>query len=240
MHPASIGRRPWATAAIMGLMLLSLAGCTSARLPPVRAAASSSDRWSHQVTATAAGTARPPVGTTGSTACEEVPVVEHRHLLSLRDVWGSDNGGIATTELDLTECSAEPFAADGAGFVCRLPFPWLTGAELAARLHGLGALAERKARLVSPTGDEVTETVVAFPDPSAAGSQALTDQARDCGGGEVRVGQAPVRWSSDNDSSLAVATVGSSTVAVQFAGHRPSRAWAARVVGLAISKAATG
>lgn len=118
--------------------------------------------------------------------CRPTPVGARADLLSLKDVWGSDNGGHATTVLDLRGCTGDAFSSTS--FVCRLPFPWLSAADAPSQLAAMGAVRAAESRLVSPEGADVTETVIEFAPGARPGLTALRQQAAECGGTSDRRG----------------------------------------------------
>lgn len=204
------------TAATALLLIASATACTST---PGRAAEPAE-------TTRASGSASvPDVGSVdGSdlTRCRAVATGNRADVLDLSDVWASDNGGHATSVLDLRACAGA--AGTAANFVCRLDFPWLTAADTATGLAALEAERVTFARLVSPSGAELSETLVEFAPGTTLGIAALRRQAVACGGRSDRRGYELALWSAaDGEPTWALRTSGSIAVAVTYTGSGLSR-----------------
>jgi len=211
-------------------------------LAGVAVAACTSTPGRATTTRTSARTSVPNAGTVGGpdlTHCQAVAAANRpdgAEVLGLRDVWGSDNGGHATTVLDLRTCSDT--ARNTASFLCRLEFPWLTAADTATGLAALQAQRVTVARLVSPNGAEVTETLVEFAPDARRGMAALRSQAVACGGRPDGRGNQLAMWSAaDGQPTWVVRTSGPIALAVTYTDSGLSRRQQQTVMDRAWAKA---
>lgn len=197
----------WVAALLAGFGATACTSSPTAPVRPIRSLSGSPAPSSRGVGG--AGDAEPA-------ACRPVPTGDQPDLLTLRDVWHSDNGGRATTVTDLRPCAGASF--DATDFVCRLPFPWLSTANTASQLSALGADQVRVSRLVGPTGVDVTETLVTFGVAARAGTDALKRQAAACGGTTTERGSGEVIEGGAGEMTWAVRVSASSALAMTFEG----------------------
>lgn len=221
VHAATVGQRSasrlrkWLAVAFLVACLSGVSACTASGESPAVPTSSSSSSL-------APGPDGPaPVGGLEQAACRPTAISDPRGLLTLTEVWGSDNGARTATRLDLSRCHGVAFSA--AAFVCRLPFPWLSAADAAGQLAAIGAEQVRVSRLVAPGGPEVTETVVTFTTGARPGAAALRRQALECGATLARRGADTTAWYHRGGTTLAVRTSGTLAVAVEYVGTGLSR-----------------